>query len=98
MGGVMTTASGLTFTGTPEGEFKAYDTATGKDLWSYQTGSGIVGSPSTFVVDGKQYIAVPSGFGGWVGWATVGRDGGGAPQLKDSRKGSTVFVFGLFED
>ncbi len=98
MGGVMTTASGLTFTGTPEGEFKAYDTATGKDLWSYQTGSGIVGSPSTFVVDGKQYVAVPSGFGGWVGWATVGRDGGGAPQLKDSRKGSTVFVFGLFED
>lgn len=98
MGGVATTASGLTFTGTPEGEFKAYDTASGKELWSYQTGSGIVGSPSTFIVDGKQYVAVPSGFGGWVGWATVGTKGGGAPQLKDSRKGSTVFVFGLFED
>jgi alcohol dehydrogenase (cytochrome c) len=98
MGGVATTASGLTFTGTPEGEFKAYETATGKELWSYQTGSGIVGSPSTFVVDGKQYVAVPSGYGGWVGWATVGKGGGGAPQLKDSRKGSTVFVFGLFDE
>ena len=98
MGGVLTTASGVAFTGTPEGEFKAYDTVTGKELWSYQTGSGIVGSPSTFTIEGKQYVAVPSGFGGWTGWATTGPDGGGAPQLKGSRKGGTVFVFGLFED
>jgi alcohol dehydrogenase (cytochrome c) len=96
MGGVLSTAGGLVFTGTPEGEFKAYNADTGEDLWTYQTGSGISGSPIAFTVEGKEYIAVPSGYGGWTGWATIG--GGGAPHLKDNRKGGTLFVFGLFED
>lgn len=96
MGGVLSTGGGLVFTGTPEGEFKAYHADTGEELWSYQTGSGISGSPIAFTVDGKQYIAVPSGYGGWTGWATIG--GGGAPHLKDNRKGGTLFVFGLFEE
>ncbi|MSQ59114.1 MAG: PQQ-dependent dehydrogenase, methanol/ethanol family [Betaproteobacteria bacterium] len=96
MSGVMTTGGGLVFAGTPEGEFKAYGQDTGKELWSYQTGSGIVGSPISYVIGGKQYIAVPSGFGGWTGWATIG--GGGAPHLKDIRKGGYVTVFGLFDD
>jgi alcohol dehydrogenase (cytochrome c) len=96
MGGVLSTGGGLVFTGTPEGEFKAYNADTGEELWSYQTGSGISGSPIAFTVDGKQYVAVPSGFGGWTGWATIG--GGGAPHLKESRKGGTLFVFGLFEE
>jgi hypothetical protein len=39
---------------------------------------------------------VPSGWGGWTGWATWGGRGG-APHLKDSRKGGTLFVFGLFD-
>ena len=55
-----------------------------------------MGSPVTYSIDGKQYVAVPSGFGGWTGWATIG--GGGAPQLKDSRKGGYVTVFGLFDE
>jgi len=38
----MTTAGGLVFTGTPEGELKAFDDETGEELWSFQTGSGIV--------------------------------------------------------
>jgi alcohol dehydrogenase (cytochrome c) len=96
MSGVLTTGGGLVFAGTPEGEFKAFDQDTGKELWSYQTGSGIVGSPVSYFIDGKQYIAVPSGFGGWTGWATIG--GGGAPHLKDSRKGGYVTVFGLFDE
>ena len=96
MSGVLSTGGGLVFAGTPEGEFKAYDQSTGRELWSYQTGSGIVGSPMSFAIDGKQYVAVPSGFGGWTGWATIG--GGGAPHLKDSRKGGYVTVFGLFEE
>jgi alcohol dehydrogenase (cytochrome c) len=95
MSGVLSTGGGLVFAGTPEGEFKAYHADTGEELWSYQTGSGIVGSPIAFTVDGKEYIAVPSGFGGWTGWATIG--GGGAPHLKDNRKGGMLFVFGLFE-
>ncbi|MCC7546670.1 MAG: PQQ-dependent dehydrogenase, methanol/ethanol family [Burkholderiales bacterium] len=94
--GVLTTAGGLTFAGTPEGQFSAYDTATGKRLWSYQTGSGIVGSPMSFSVDGRQYIAVPSGWGGWTGWATWGGKGG-SPHLKDNRKGGYVTVFALFD-
>ncbi len=96
MGGVLSTGGNLVFTGTPEGEFKAYHADTGEELWSYQTGSGISGSPMTFTLGGKQYVAVPSGFGGWTGWATIG--GGGAPHLKDNRKGGTLFVFGLFEE
>jgi alcohol dehydrogenase (cytochrome c) len=96
MGGVLSTAGGLVFTGTPEGELKAYNADTGEELWAYQTGSGISGSPIAFTVEGKEYIAVPSGYGGWTGWATIG--GGGAPHLKDNRKGGTLFVFGLFED
>ncbi|MGI9336593.1 MAG: PQQ-dependent dehydrogenase, methanol/ethanol family [Gammaproteobacteria bacterium] len=94
--GLMSTGGGLIFAGTPEGEFKAYNEKTGEELWSYNTGSGIFGSPMSFVVDGKQYVAVPSGFGGWTGWATIG--GGGAPQLKNSRKGGYLTVFGLFEE
>ena len=62
--GVLTTAGGLAFAGTPEGDFKAFDITSGKELWSYQTGSGIVGSPIAFSIDGKQYIAVESGWGG----------------------------------
>ncbi|MEP3265550.1 MAG: PQQ-dependent methanol/ethanol family dehydrogenase, partial [Hyphomicrobiales bacterium] len=51
--GVMTTAGGLVFTGTPEGEFIAFDDETGEQLWSFQTGSGIVGQPITWEQDGE---------------------------------------------
>ncbi|OXT02993.1 PQQ-dependent dehydrogenase, methanol/ethanol family [Notoacmeibacter marinus] len=64
--GVMTTAGGLVFTGTPEGQFKAFDADTGEELWSFQTGSGIVGQPVTWEMDGEQYVAVASGWGGAV--------------------------------
>jgi alcohol dehydrogenase (cytochrome c) len=94
--GVMTTGGGLAFAGTPEGEFKAFDIRTGEELWSYQTGSGMVGSPVSFSIGGKQYIAVPSGWGGWTGWATWGGKGG-SPHLKNMRKGGIVHVFALFE-
>ncbi|HEX9451610.1 MAG TPA: PQQ-dependent dehydrogenase, methanol/ethanol family [Burkholderiales bacterium] len=94
--GILTTAGGLVFAGTPEGTFSAYDAKSGKELWSYQTGSGIVGSPVAFSIDGKQYIAVPSGWGGWTGWATWGGKGG-APHLKDNRKGGYLTVFALFD-
>jgi alcohol dehydrogenase (cytochrome c) len=95
--GLLTTGGGLTFAGTPEGVFAAYDTRTGEQLWSYQTGSGIVGSPVSFFIDGKQYVAVPSGWGGWTGWATWGGKGG-APHLKDNRKGGYLTVFRLFDE
>ncbi|MDE9450042.1 PQQ-dependent methanol/ethanol family dehydrogenase [Aliiroseovarius sp. Z3] len=65
-GGVMTTAGGLVFTGTPEGKFIAFDDETGEELWSFQTGSGIVGQPVTWEQDGEQYVSVISGWGGAV--------------------------------
>jgi alcohol dehydrogenase (cytochrome c) len=65
-GGVMTTAGGLVFTGTPEGKLIAFDDETGEVLWSFQTGSGIVGQPITWEQDGEQYVAVISGWGGAV--------------------------------
>lgn len=65
-GGVLATAGGVVFTGTPEGYLKAFDAKTGDELWKYQTGSGIVGSPVTWEQDGEQYIAVSSGWGGAV--------------------------------
>jgi len=64
--GVMTTAGGLVFTGTPEGEFIAFDDETGEKLWSFQTGSGIVGQPITWEQDGEQFVTVISGWGGAV--------------------------------
>ncbi|MHA6262850.1 PQQ-dependent methanol/ethanol family dehydrogenase [Arenibacterium sp. CAU 1754] len=65
-GGVMTTAGGLVFFGTPEGEFVALDDETGEKVWSFQTGSGIVGQPVTWEQDGEQYVSVISGWGGAV--------------------------------
>ncbi|WP_425091296.1 PQQ-dependent methanol/ethanol family dehydrogenase [Tropicimonas sp. S265A] len=65
-GGVMTTAGGLVFFGTPEGEFIALDDETGETLWSFQTGSGIVGQPITWEMEGEQYVSIISGWGGAV--------------------------------
>jgi alcohol dehydrogenase (cytochrome c) len=65
-GGVMTTDGGLVFTGTPEGHLKAFDDETGEELWSFRTGSGVVGQPVTWEMDGEQYVSVLSGWGGAV--------------------------------
>ena len=67
-GGTMNTAGGVVFYGTMEGWLKAVDAKTGKLLWEFKTPSGIIGSPMTYVgPDGKQYVAVLSGIGGWAG-------------------------------
>jgi alcohol dehydrogenase (cytochrome c) len=89
--GVLATGGGLVFTGDAEGHFSAYDAETGKVLWSYQCGSGHHASPITYTLDGRQYIAVCAGWGGW----TAGFAGDGAPWLRNARRGNTVFVFAL---
>lgn len=67
-GGTMTTAGGLVFYGNMEGWFKAVDAKTGEVLWQFKTSSGIIGQPTTYRgPDGKQYVAVLSGVGGWAG-------------------------------
>jgi PQQ-dependent dehydrogenase (methanol/ethanol family) len=65
--GALTTAGGLAFYGTLEGYLKAVDQKTGKELWRFRTPSGIIGNTNTFMYEGKQYIAVLSGVGGWAG-------------------------------
>ncbi len=89
--GVLATAGGLVFTGDAEGFLTAYDAGTGEDLWHFQCGSGHHASPITYTLDGKQYIAVCAGWGGW----TAGFAGDGAPWLRDARRGNTLFVFKL---
>jgi lanthanide-dependent methanol dehydrogenase len=67
-GGALATAGGVVFYGTMEGWLKAVDATTGKLLWQFKTPSGIIGNPMTYVApDGKQYVAVLSGIGGWAG-------------------------------
>jgi len=90
-GGVLTTAGGLVFTGTPEGKFLAFDDETGEILYSFQVGSGIVASPVTWEQDGEQYIAIVSGWGGAVPlWG-----GEVAKQIKENNQGGSVHVFKL---
>jgi len=64
-GSLLTTASGLVFGGgTADRMFRALDASTGRLLWQMPTSSGVMGQPSTFMVDGKQYVAVMTGWGG----------------------------------
>ena len=61
IGGILATAGGLVFTGEGNGQFKAYDAETGAILWSFQAGAGVNAPPSSYTVDGKQYIVVAAG-------------------------------------
>lgn len=63
-GGVLSTAGGLVFQGDAEGVLRAYDASTGKTLWSYDTGNGIVAPPISYKLGGRQYIALMVGWGG----------------------------------
>jgi alcohol dehydrogenase (cytochrome c) len=61
MGGALTTAGGLMFTGEGDGWFRAYDAKTGDVLWSFFAGAGVNAPPASYTVDGKQYIVVGAG-------------------------------------
>jgi PQQ-dependent dehydrogenase (methanol/ethanol family) len=106
--GALATAGDLVFYGTMDGWFRAVDANTGAKLWEFKTGSGIVGQPVAYRgPDGKQYVAVLSGVGGWAGAVVAGdldtRDtgagGGWANALPDlpqaTSKGGMLYVFAL---
>jgi PQQ-dependent dehydrogenase (methanol/ethanol family) len=106
--GALATAGDLVFYGTMDGWFKALDARTGALKWQFKTDSGIIGQPVSYRgPDGRQYIAVLSGVGGWAGAIVVGnldkRDdtaGGGwvnaVRDLKDKTgPGGTLYVFAL---
>ena len=65
--GALATAGDVVFYGTLEGYLKAVDAKTGKELYKFKTPSGIIGNINTYKFDGKQYVAVLSGIGGWAG-------------------------------
>jgi PQQ-dependent dehydrogenase (methanol/ethanol family) len=106
--GALATAGGLTFYGTMDGWFKAVDASTGKLLWRFKGGSGIIGQPVSYrAPDGRQYIAVLAGVGGWAGGVVAGdldtRDasanGGWANAMRDlpaaTTKGGILYAFRL---
>ncbi len=65
--GSVATAGGVVFYGTLEGYLKAVDAKTGKELYRFKTPSGIIGNVNTWEYNGKQYVGVLSGVGGWAG-------------------------------
>ncbi|MGH8315048.1 MAG: pyrroloquinoline quinone-dependent dehydrogenase [Steroidobacterales bacterium] len=79
IGGVLATAGGLVFNGEANGWFKAYDAKTGRELWKYNCGAGVNAPAVSYMVGGKQYVAVAAG---------------GNNQI-DSKRGNSVFVFAL---
>ena len=63
-GGTLATAGGLVFQGEATGAFSAHDVKTGKVLWKFDSGLGIIGAPMTYSVEGRQYVSILVGYGG----------------------------------
>ncbi|MBG9387610.1 methanol/ethanol family PQQ-dependent dehydrogenase [Caenimonas aquaedulcis] len=108
--GALATAGDLVFYGTMDGWFKALDARSGKLLWRFKTDSGIIGQPMSYRgPDGRQYIAVMAGVGGWAGAVVSGsmdtRDATGASGFANAMRdlqaatkaGSKLYVFALPE-
>jgi glucose dehydrogenase len=104
--GVLSTGGDLAFYGTMDGWFRAVDDRSGKILWQFKTSSGIVGNPMTFTgPDGKQYVAIYSGIGGWMGatalpsistddpYAALGVVGAMKQIKAKTQPGDTLYVF-----
>jgi lanthanide-dependent methanol dehydrogenase len=106
--GTVVTAGNLVFFGTMDGWFRAADARSGQVLWEFKTGSGIIAQPISYKgPDGKQYIAVLSGVGGWAGAivsggldprdrsAALGFVGAMQDLPKYTNKGGMLYVFSL---
>ncbi|MES9923694.1 MAG: lanthanide-dependent methanol dehydrogenase XoxF5 [Candidatus Thiodiazotropha endolucinida] len=103
--GALSTAGDVVFYGTLEGYLKAVDAKTGKELYKFKTPSGIIGNVNTYMHNGKQYVAVLSGLGGWAGigmaagltdpTAGLGAVGAYASLSDYTQLGGTLTVFEL---
>jgi len=89
-GGIMATAGGLVFFGGADGHFQAANDETGEALWSFQTGSGVHGNPTSYTVEGEQYVTIVSGAGGGGLWPLTYGD-----WLQTHTKGGMIIAFGL---
>ncbi|MBU2569955.1 methanol/ethanol family PQQ-dependent dehydrogenase [Methylotuvimicrobium sp. KM2] len=70
-GGTTATAGDLVFYGTLDGYIKALNSKTGEELWKFKLPSGVIGHPITYKHEGKQYVAIYYGVGGWPGVGLV---------------------------
>lgn len=86
--GLLTTGGGLAFYGDPDGRFNAVNDETGEHLWSFQMGSGVHGNPTTYTINGKQYVAIVYGAGGGGIWPLYY-----ANFLKTHTKGGALMAF-----
>ena len=106
--GALVTAGDVAFYGTMDRWFKAVDAKTGQELWKFRTGSGVIGQPITYRgPDGKQYVAVLAGVGGWSGavvsgqldtkipYGALGFVGAMEDLPKVTGEGGTLYVFAL---
>jgi alcohol dehydrogenase (cytochrome c) len=59
--GVLAAAAGVVFSGDHEGNFFAAESQTGRKLFQFQTGAAIYAPPTNYVIDGRQYVVIPSG-------------------------------------
>jgi alcohol dehydrogenase (cytochrome c) len=79
IGGILATAGGVVFAGESNGWFKAYDASNGNILWKFQAGAGVNAPPSSYTVDGKQYVVV----------------GAGGNVQVDSKRGNSIIAFAI---
>ena len=103
--GALATAGDIVFYGTLEGYVKAVNPADGKELWKFKTPSGIIGNVFTYQYEGKQYVGILSGIGGWAGIGMaaglteptegLGAVGGYKDLAKFTTLGGSLFVFAL---
>ena len=88
---VLATAGGLVFTGDMVGGLYAFDADNGKELWKFSAGSGARGGPISYAVNGKQYIAIPTGLGSHA----TGFLSGAFPRIRDLPGGAALVVFAV---
>jgi len=85
-GGTLTTAGNLVFQGSADGRFVAYNAKTGEKLWETPTASGVVAGAATYLVDGRQYVSIAVGWGGFYGQIN---------RATDIKGPGTVYTFAL---
>ena len=95
-GGMLATAGGLVFNGgTTDRKIHAFDASTGKLLWEFPTNSGIIAPPTTFMIDGKQYLAVYSGYGGDARGMQGGLNRAFPGEFPEVPEGGAVWLFAV---
>jgi alcohol dehydrogenase (cytochrome c) len=89
MAGILSTGGDILFTGAQTGEFEAFATETGEKLYEFNVGTGIIGQPVTYELDGRQYVSLSVGSGGaWIPFT-------GDPNLANVPAGGAVWTFAL---